>query len=537
MFCYQCEQTSKGTGCTVVGVCGKDERTAALQDLLIHAAKGLGQVAWAARQDGHQSEEVDLLVMEALFTTVTNVSFDEERVVETVRQVVSLRDVVAAETGHLGLGGAAALVLDEDIDGLVAQGVAMGIQARMEDKGEVIVGLYELIMYGLKGMAAYADHAWILGHSDQGVRDFFIECLAWTTEDHTVDELVAMALRVGEVNITVMAMLDAANTGAYGDPVPTVVNLAPVEGKAILVSGHDLKDLYALLEQTEGKGVNIYTHGEMMPANAYPELKKFPHFVGHYGTAWQNQAREFDAFPGAILMTTNCIQRPRKSYKARIFTTGLVSWPGVEHVSGHDFTPVIEAALEAPGFAETLPPKTTTVGFGHKTVLGVADVVIDAVKSGAIKHFFLIGGCDGAKTGRNYYSDLAQSTPDDTVILTLGCGKFRINDHDYGTVGGLPRLLDMGQCNDAYSAVVVAQALAEAFDTDINSLPLDLVLSWYEQKAVVILLSLLHLGVQGIRIGPTVPAFLTPPVVQVLVDNFQLTPVGDAREDLAAMLG
>ena len=378
---------------------------------------------------------------------------------------------------------------------------------------------------------------WSSDRSDTEVNAFFHECLDFLTADHTVEELTGMALKVGEVNLRVMELLDEANTGTYGHPEPTQVRTTPVKGKAILVSGHDLKDLELLLEQTEGKGINIYTHGEMLPCHAYPELKKYDHLVGNYGGAWQDQQKEFDAFPGAVLMTTNCIQKPRDSYKGRIFTTGLVAWPGVTHVSNDDFSPVIEAALAADGFNEDGEEKTITVGFGHNAVLGVADTVIDAVKAGAIRHFFLVGGCDGAKPGRNYYTEFAEKAPEDTVILTLACGKFRFNHLDLGTIGGIPRLLDIGQCNDAYSAIKIAVALADAFETDVNSLPLSLILSWYEQKAVCILLTLLHLGIKNIKLGPTLPAFVTPTVLQVLVDTFQIAPIGTVDEDLTEILG
>ncbi|NLB94335.1 MAG: hydroxylamine reductase, partial [Armatimonadetes bacterium] len=352
-----------------------------------------------------------------------------------------------------------------------------------------------------------------------------------------MDELIAMALKVGEVNLKVMGLLDAANTGAYGHPTPTSVRVTPVKGKAILVSGHDLKDLALLLEQTKNAGVNIYTHGEMLPAHGYPELKKYPHLVGNYGGAWQDQRAEFDAFPGAILMTTNCIQKPRDSYKDRIFTSGLVAWPGVTHIADKDFTPVIEAALAAEGFTEDAEPKSITVGFGHNAVLGVAGQVIDAVKSGAIRHFFLVGGCDGAKSGRDYYTQFAEQVPNDCVILTLACGKYRFNKQEFGDIGGIPRLLDVGQCNDAYSAIKIASALAEAFGVGVNELPLSLVLSWYEQKAVCILLTLLHLGIKKIRLGPSLPAFLTPAILDVLVKNFEIMPTGTPEGDLKAILG
>jgi len=414
----------------------------------------------------------------------------------------------------------------------------VGILPLVAKHGADVNGMLQLILYGLKGMAAYADHAMILGKEDDAVYAFFHEALSYTASDtFKMDELIAMALKVGEVNLKVMGLLDAANTGAYGHPTPTSVRVTPVKGKAILVSGHDLKDLALLLEQTKNAGVNIYTHGEMLPAHGYPELKKYPHLVGNYGGAWQDQRAEFDAFPGAILMTTNCIQKPRDSYKDRIFTSGLVAWPGVTHIADKDFTPVIEAALAAEGFTEDAEPKSITVGFGHNAVLGVAGQVIDAVKSGAIRHFFLVGGCDGAKSGRDYYTQFAEQVPNDCVILTLACGKYRFNKQEFGDIGGIPRLLDVGQCNDAYSAIKIASALAEAFGVGVNELPLSLVLSWYEQKAVCILLTLLHLGIKKIRLGPSLPAFLTPAILDVLVKNFEIMPTGTPEGDLKAILG
>jgi hydroxylamine reductase len=424
-----------------------------------------------------------------------------------------------------------------DMASLIQQGVDVSIEKRKAALGEDIAGLQELLTYGLKGTAAYADHAQILGQEDESVYAFMHEALDFLMKDNpSVDELVAMNLRCGEVNLRVMELLDAANTGAFGHPEPTAVRVEPVKGKAILVSGHDLKDLEVLLEQTAGKGVNVYTHGEMLPAHAYPGLKKYEHLVGNYGGAWQDQRKEFEDFPGAILMTTNCIQKPSGGYKGRIFTSGLVAWPGVAHVENRDFAAVIDAALAAEGFSADGPGKTITVGFGHNAVLGVADAVVSAVKEGKIKHFFLIGGCDGAKPGRNYYTDFAQAVPDDSVILTLACGKYRFNKLDFGDIGGIPRLLDVGQCNDAYSAVRIAGALADAFGTDVNGLPLSLILSWYEQKAVCILLSLLHLGIKGIRLGPSLPAFVTPTVLNVLVENFDIKPITTAQEDLEAIL-
>jgi hydroxylamine reductase len=546
MFCYQCEQTSRGTGCTIRGVCGKDARTAALQDLLIHAVKGLGQVSHRATRLGWSDPEVERFVIEALFTTITNVDFDPERIAPMIREAATLRDRVsaawreaAAKTGTPTeeLLGPAHFVPAHDIDGLVLQAESLGVSSRMAVEGPDVTGLKELVTYGLKGMAAYADHALILGKSDPKVFAFFYEALDFLTGSHSVEDLTTMALRTGEVNLTVMGLLDAANTDAYGNPVPTRVRVEPRAGKAIVVSGHDFPDLEALLKQTEGKGINVYTHGEMLPAHGYPGLHKYPHLVGNYGGAWQEQRKEFDAFPGAILMTTNCIQEPREGYKGRIFTSGLVAWPGVEHIANHDFRAVIEAALSALGFAEDGPDHEILVGFGHEAVLSVAGAVVDAVKSGALRHFFLVGGCDGAKPGRSYYTDFAKAVPDDCVILTLACGKYRFNKLDFGSIGGIPRLLDMGQCNDAYSAIKVASALAQAFHTDVNGLPLSMVLSWYEQKAVCILLSLLHLGVRNIRLGPTLPACVTPPVLDVLVKNFQIMPITNAEDDLGAILG
>ncbi len=546
MFCYQCEQTSRGTGCTTVGVCGKDDDSARLQDLLVYAAKGIAMYSHQARQLGAKSEGVDRFLIEALFTTVTNVNFDSDNIAEWVNRAAKIREeakrIYEGACRDKGkepakMSGPSIYPLTGSKADLLAAADKIGIERRQESKGADIIGLEELITYGLKGMASYADHAMILGQTDEQVFAFFSESLDFLTSPHTIGELTAMVLKVGEVNLRVMELLDAGNTSAYGHPVPTQVRVDPVKGKAIAVSGHDLKDLEELLKQTEGKGINVYTHGEMLPCHGYPGLKKYKHLVGNYGGAWQDQKKEFDAFPGAILMTTNCIQMPLDSYQSRIFTSGLVEWPGVRHISDRDFSPVIKAALAAPGFAEEGPGKTIMVGFGRNAVLGVADKVIAAVKSGAIKHFFLVGGCDGAKSGRNYYTEFVEKTPKDTVVLTLACGKYRFNKLELGNIGGIPRLLDVGQCNDAYSAIQIALALAKAFDTDVNSLPLSLVLSWYEQKAVCILLTLLNLGIRNIRLGPSLPAFVTPPVLNVLVEKFNIAPIKTAEEDLAAILG
>jgi len=543
MFCYQCEQTAGGTGCTSVGVCGKNPDTAALHNLLIHVTKGLGQYAFRAEKCGITDDAVNIATAEALFTTVTNVNFDPERVIEVINATVQARNTArmlyeeACENPE-ELAGPAVFQVADSYSGMIAQGVSIGIEARMAVQGDDVTGLQELLTYGLKGAAAYLDHAHILGRESKETYAFFHKALNALAEgESSISELLALNLGCGEANLHAMEALDAANTGVYGHPEPTHVRITPVKGKAILVSGHDLKDLEELLKQTVGTGINVYTHGEMLPCHGYPGLKKYSHLVGNYGGAWQNQRKEFEEFPGAILMTTNCIQKPKESYQARIFTTGLVAWPGVEHVPGFSFKPVIDAALEAPGFTETEPEKTILVGFGRNAVLGVADKVIDAVKSGAIRHFFLIGGCDGAKTGRNYFTELAEAVPKDCVILTLACGKYRFNKLEFGDIGGIPRLLDIGQCNDAYSAIQIALALAGAFECGVNDLPLSMILSWYEQKAVAILLTLLHLGIKNIKLGPTLPAFVTPAVLNVLVDKFGIAPITTPEADLKEILG
>ncbi len=552
MFCFQCEQTAKGTGCDKYGVCGKDPTTADLQDLLVHATKGISMYAHRAAQSDARDPAVDRAMLEFLFATVTNVDFDPERLRGHLLDAAKLRDRAkamyeraCADAGKTPetLAGPAAWQPADDLDGLVRQGREVSFTKRQVRLGNDATGLQELILYGLKGAAAYADHARILGQEDPQVYATFHAALDFLThENPTTDELLGWALRVGELNLSVMQLLDAANTGVYGHPEPTSVRVTPVRGKCICVSGHDLKDLDELLRQTEGKEINVYTHGEMLPCHGYPKLKKYKHLVGNYGGAWQDQAREFDAFPGAVLMTTNCIQKPRDTYKGRIFTSGLVAWPGVRHIGrsngdSPDFTPVIEAALAAPGFREDIPEKTITVGFGRNAVLGVAGKVVEAVKQGKIRHFFLVGGCDGAKPGRNYYTEFAQKVPGDCVILTLACGKYRFNKLDFGAIDGIPRLLDVGQCNDAYSAIKIAVALAEAFKCGVNELPLSFVLSWYEQKAVAILLTLLHLGIKNIRLGPSLPAFVTPSVLSVLVEKFNIAPITTPEADLAAILG
>jgi len=512
-------------------------------------AKAVAMYGHRARQLGAKDAAIDKFVVEALFTTVTNVNFDPARIEKIIAQgqvviadAKALYEKVCASKGKTPEKIAAldSWKYPQTREEMVKESAAIGISRKLSELGEDVTGLQELITYGLKGTAAYADHAMVLGVMEDDALAFFHESLNFLTTSAAKElgNLVPMAMKVGEVNLKVMELLDKANTDTYGHPEPTVVKVTPVKGKAILVSGHDLKDLDLLCQQTQGKGINIYTHGEMLPCLAYPGLKKYKHLVGNYGGAWQDQQKEFAAFPGAILMTTNCIQKPSGSYIDRIFTTGLVAWPDVVHIGAEkDFTPVINAALAAEGFTADAPEKTITIGFARNAVMSVAGAVIDAVKAGKIKHFFLIGGCDGAKPGRNYYTDLAEAVPHDCVILTLACGKFRFNKLEFGDIGGIPRLLDIGQCNDAYSAIQIAVALAGAFNCGVNDLPLSIVLSWYEQKAVCILLTLLHLGIKNMRLGPTLPAFITPAVLNVLVENFGIKPTGDVQEDLKAMLG
>ncbi|MBF4509040.1 MAG: hydroxylamine reductase [Aeromicrobium sp.] len=543
MFCNQCEQASKGVGCTTIGVCGKTPDVSALQDLLLHQLKGIAAIAVAGATVGVTDDVADEYVTGGLFTTVTNVDFDAGHLEGIIRRGAEVKDALRAKVEAAGGtvpadDPAVAFEPAATLDALIAQGEAVGIFSD-QSRDENVQALQQTAVYGLKGIAAYADHARVLGHTDPVVYAFEHELLA-ALSDKSIDlnGWVALALKTGEVNLRVMELLDAANTGAYGHPVPTSVPLGHRPNKAIVVSGHDLKDLKELLEQTEGLGIDIYTHGEMLPAHGYPELKKHSHFYGNYGTAWQNQRKEFDAFPGAVLMTTNCIQNPRETYADNIFTTGRVAHPGARHVENGDFKAVIDRALELPGFTDEFDGGSVMVGFGRNAVMSVAPAVIDAVKSGAIRHFFLVGGCDGAKPGRSYYTDFVDQAPADTVILTLACGKFRFFDHQLGEIGGIPRLLDVGQCNDAYSAIKIAVALAEAFEVGVNELPLSMILSWYEQKAVAILLTLLHLGITDIRLGPTLPAFITPAVLQVLVDTFAIKPIGEtAAADLETVLG
>ena len=541
MFCYQCEQTAFGTGCNKSGVCGKKPDTADLQDLLVEAAAGVS--AYASRMKADDLE-AGRYVIQALFTTVTNVNFTSESVADWVKRGMAIRDRLADAYAKEGgdakaadLPAAATFTISDDLKDMEAKAAEFGIEARKKRLGEDKAGVLYMIIYGLKGASAYADHAYRLGKEDAGVYRMFHELLAFAaSESDDLNQLLGNALRVGELNLKVMELLDAANTGAYGHPEPTKVRITPKKGKCVLVSGHDLRDLHDILIATEGKGINVYTHGEMLPCNAYPGLKKYPHLAGNYGGAWQNQQKEFADFPGPIILTTNCLMPPKASYTDRLFTTGLVSFPGIKHLENGKFQPLVDSALSTPGFAEDGPEQFITVGFGHNAVMSVADKVIDAVKGGAIKRFFLIGGCDGAKPGRNYYTEFAENAPKDTVILTLACGKYRFNKLEFGDIGGIPRLLDVGQCNDAYSAVQIALALSKAFNCGVNDLPLSFILSWYEQKAVAVLLTLLHLGIKNIHLGPTLPAFATPAVLDVLVEKFAIKPITTAQEDLKATL-
>lgn len=546
MFCFQCEQTSQSTGCTAFGVCGKDPETAALQDLLLYACRGISTFAHRAEKQGARNIEIDRFVMRALFTTVTNVNFDPAR----LQGILNDASVILSQAKELYrsscesqkskpelLNGATCWKPDEKLSDLIHTGEKLGLENRFKKLDPDVASVQEILVYGLKGAAAYAHHAAVLGHEDDEFYAFMHAALAAVEEQVTdIAVLLQLALRCGEVNLKIMALLDEAHRKTYGSPKPTSVCIDPVKGKAILVSGHDLKDLEELLKQTQGKGINIYTHGEMLPAHGYPELKKYPHLVGNYGGAWQNQREEFEEFPGAILMTTNCIQKPKDLYLDRIFTSGVVAWPRVEHISNHDFAPVISAALASSGFVEDGKGRTILVGFGHEAILSHAGTIVEAVKAGALKHFFLIGGCDGAKFGRNYYTDFAHAVPKDCAILTLGCGKYRFNKDEFGDIGGIPRLLDCGQCNDAYSAIRVAGALAEAFKCGVNDLPLSLIISWYEQKAVAVLLTLLHLGIRDVRLGPTLPAFVTPAVAKVLSEKFGLKGITSVKEDMEACL-
>lgn len=542
MFCNQCEQTAKGIGCEKIGVCGKTDDVAALQDLLTYAIQGLSLVAVEARKTGIIDNRIDRFTLQAIFACLTNVDFDPHRFQELIGLASQYRDDLQKRTLEKGgkevEGAAASFVFAKDLEGLTEQGQKLDLINSL-DADPDLRSLKQITIYGVRGLAAYADHAAILGKEDETIYSYIHETMAELSRGgQELGALVELAMQCGQTNLKAMELLDAGNTETYGHPTPTEVPLGAKAGKAILVTGHDLRDLELLLQQTAGKGINVYTHGEMLPCHAYPELKKHEHFYGHYGTAWQNQAKEFPEFPGAILFTTNCIQKPADSYKNNVFTTGLVGWPGLTHIGDDkDFSQVIARALELPGFTADIDKGSVLTGFARNTVLGVADKVIEGVKSKAIRHFFLVGGCDGAKPGRNYYTELVEQVPEDCMVLTLACGKFRFFDKKLGDIGGIPRLLDVGQCNDAYSAIQIALALANAFDCGVNDLPLSMILSWYEQKAVVILLTLFSLGIKDIRLGPSLPAFISANVLNVLVENFDCKPVAASpKEDLDTIL-
>jgi hydroxylamine reductase len=546
MFCYQCEQTARSVACTVKGVCGKDDELAALQDALVYSLKGLALVAERAEAQapGIVSRDTYTLLAAGLFVTLTNVNFDPAAVKKWVDDTVARRRAITAALAGkgfdvAGLEAPADFAPAATVAELAGQGRAHDVNTEASADAN-LRSLQHTILYGLKGVAAYAYHAAELGYHDPEVDTYFAEALAdlCRYDQGDLGTWVGKALRCGEMNYKTMALLDKAQTETFGTPRPTEVPLGHRAGKAILVSGHDLGALEALLKQTEGKGVTIYTNGEMLPAHAYPKLKAYPHLYANYGGAWFQQKTDFADFPGAVLVTTNCIQiPPAGTYEDKLFTNNVVNVAGIKYITGGDFTPVIECALALPGFASDEPGKTVHVGFMRNAVIDHAEKIIELVKAGKIRHFFLVGGCDGAKPGRNYYTDFADKAPADTVILTLACGKYRFYDHDLGTIEGLPRLLDMGQCNDAYSAIQVALALADAFKVGVNDLPLSMILSWYEQKAAAILLTLLYLGIKDIRLGPTLPAFLTPDVANYIVETYQLKPITTAEQDLATILG
>ncbi len=535
MFCYQCQETIGNKGCSFAkGACGKTAKTAVLQDLLIHTLKGISVLA----EKTNAGKEVGLFISQSLFSTITNANFDDDRFYAQIEEALKIRDQLALKVDtNEKLHDSAVWNLPQDQ--WVGKAESVGVLAT---ENEDVRSLRELLIYGLKGVAAYADHAAVLGFEDDGIYDLIVEALASTTKDLSVDEMVAMVLKCGEYAVNTMALLDQANTETYGNPEITEVNIGVRNNPGILISGHDLKDMEELLKQTEGTGVDVYTHSEMLPANYYPAFKKFDHFVGNYGNAWWKQNEEFKSFNGPILMTTNCITPVQDEYRDRIFTTGMAGWPGAVHIEDRedgqakDFSQIIELAktCEAPVEIET---GSIVGGFAHNQVLALADKVVDAVKTGAIKRFVVMAGCDGRHKERSYFTDVAEELPKDTVILTAGCAKYRYNKLDLGDIGGIPRVLDAGQCNDSYSLAVIALKLKEVFGLDdINDLPISFDIAWYEQKAVAVLLALLFLGVKGIRLGPTLPAFLSPTVVKVLVENFDIKPIGEVKADVEAMM-
>ncbi len=543
MFCYQCEQTVGGKGCTKVGVCGKTPEIAGLQDLLIYQAKGISCYAKVLLDKGHKiDKEIVSFVENSLFTTLTNVNFDGDVHEDMLRKSQLIKQELRKKVSNDISNEYTDYNLSETRNQMLEDAKKAGIMFDQNLDAD-IRSLRMTILYGLKGVSAYAHQARELGYYNDQVDEFYFRALAALTDDNlSLEDLITLTLKTGDMSVSVMQKLDEANTTVYKNPQPHKVNVKLKKGPFIIVSGHDLKDLEMILKQTEGKGINVYTHGEMLPCHGYPELNKFKHLAGNFGGAWQDQQKEFDNLPGCVLFTTNCLMKPRDSYKDRIFTTSVVGWDGVKYIGKNedgekDFSEIINRALELGGYDEDQEPHEILVGFGHEATLSNAPIIIDAVKSGKLRHFFLIGGCDGARPGRNYYTDFAKQVPEDCIILTLACGKYRFNKLDFGEVAGLPRLLDVGQCNDAYSAVRIALALADAFDTDVNGLPLSIILSWYEQKAVADLLALLSLGVKNIHLGPSLPAFISPNVLQYLVDTFDLTPISTPEKDLATCLG
>jgi hydroxylamine reductase len=543
MFCYQCEQTMGGKGCTRIGVCGKTPEVAALQDFLIHTLKGLSIASATGRKVGISDSETNQFTCMAMFSTLTNVEFDPYRFEDLLQESVALRDKMIKRVKTAGgsissNSDSLTLKLKPSLEGMVKQGKQYGLMSD-PDIDPDLRSLQHMLLFGLKGVAAYTDHAAEHGQEDENNYEFIHRALA-SLEDKSLDAnaYLGLVLECGEKNLRAMELLSLGNSHAFGDPVPTKVPLGIKKGKAILVSGHDFNDLEAVLKASADKGIYVYTHGEMLPAHGYPKLKeRFPHFFGNYGTAWQNQKKEFAKFPGAILMTSNCIQKPKVSYKKNIFTSGTVGMPGLTHLNKNNLGPLIERALELPGYPEDKKDMEILVGFGHKAVLGVADKIVAGVKDGSIGHFFLVGGCDGVKKSRNYYTEFVEKVPDNSIILTLACGKYKFFKHQLGDINGIPRLLDVGQCNDVHSAVQIAVALTKAFDTDVNGLPLSFIISWYEQKAVAILYSLLHLGIKDVHLGPSLPAFVTPNILNVLVENYNLTPNGTPEGDLKKILG
>lgn len=542
MFCYQCEQTAGGKGCTKVGVCGKTAEIANLQDLLIYQLKGIACYGKnILDQVKKVDESVSKFIEDCLFTTLTNVNFDSAVHIELLKESQKIKENLRKQANCEIHRDAALYNLSNDKESMLKDSVKAGIM--YDDKlNEDIRSLRSTILYGLKGISAYGHQARYIKYRSESVDEFYITALEALTDDSlTLQDLIDLSMKAGTASVEIMKVLDEANTTTYKNPSPQQVNVNRRKGPFIVISGHDLRDLEQLLQQTEGKGVNIYTHGEMLPAHGYPSLKKYSHLVGNFGTAWQNQQKEFDGIPGCILMTTNCLMKPKDSYKDRIFTTNVVGWEGLKYVpvkedGTKDFSEIINKALELGGFTEDEEVKEITVGFGHNAVLSHANEIIEAVKGGKLRHIYVMGGCDGIKPARKYYTEFAQNVPKDCIILTLACGKYRFNKLDFGTLEGLPRLLDVGQCNDVYSAVKIALSLADAFNTDVNSLPLSIILSWYEQKAVADLLALLSLGVKGIHIGPSLPAFISSNVLQYLVDNFDIKPISTPEKDLEETL-